>query len=151
MAPFKQPEIDHSKGRAFLQNRIIYYSPNSTRPITVPTRTAEMNSSYRFHHKDALWQGFHDPQWWTLPYCFLGFVPLRPSFEGDTFESLRDIVSFMVGPDCDGQYYLHEDKMALWTELQDRLFYISHLLDTRLDTYPALKPIPPLSRTNTDW
>ena len=27
-------------------------------------------------------------QWWTQEYCFLSFVPLRPSFEGDTFGSL---------------------------------------------------------------
>jgi len=70
-------------------------------------------------------------------------VPLRPLFEEDTFGSLRDIQSFVIGPDSDNHFYLHEDKAAEWTQLQDWLFYISALLEQTIDTYPSLKPIPP--------
>jgi len=70
-------------------------------------------------------------------------VPLRPSFEGDTFGSLREILSSDIGPDSDGRFYLHEDKAAEWIQLQDWLFYISALLEQTIGTYPSLKPIPP--------
>ena len=119
-----------------------FYSPNSPRRIIIPDRPGP-SSRYRFHQKDALWERFHDPQWWTQEYCFLSFVPLRPSFEGDTFGSLREMLSFVVGPDSDNRFYLREDKAAEWTQLQDWLFYISALLEQTIDTYPSLKPIPP--------
>ena len=92
--------------------------------------------------KDALWEHFHNPQWWTQEYCFLSFMPLRPSFEGDTFGSLQEMLSFVVGPDSDNHFYLCEDKAVEWTQLQDWLFYISVLLKQTTDTYPSLKPIP---------
>jgi len=136
-------EIDHSQGYAFLHNGEVFYSPNSSRRIIVPDRHGS-SSRYRFHAKDALWERFHDPQWWTQEYCFLSFVPLRPSFEGDAFGSLRDILSFVIGPDPDNHFYLREDKAAEWTQLQDSLFYISAILEQTIDTYPSLKPIPPL-------
>jgi len=132
-------EIDHSQGHAFLHNGEVFYSPNSSRRIIIPDRPGP-SSRYRFHKKDALWECFHDPQWWTEAYCF---VPLRPSFEGDTFGSLREILSSVIGPDSDGRFYLHEDKAVQWIQLQDWLFYISALLEKTIGTYPSLKPIPP--------
>jgi len=135
-------EIDNSQGHAFLHNGEVFYSPNSPRRIIISDRPGP-SSCYRFHKNDALWEHFHDPQWWTQEYCFLSFVPLRPSFEGDTFGSLRDMLSFVVGPDSDNHFYLCEDKAAEWTQLQDWLFYISALLEQTIDTYPSLKPIPP--------
>lgn len=92
-----QSPIDHSKGHAFLHNGNLYYSPNSSRHITIPERPTGTGSRYRFHKKDAHWERFHDPQWWTLEYCFLSFVPLRPSFQGETFSTLRDILPFITG------------------------------------------------------
>ena len=135
-------EIDHSQGHAFLHNGEVFYSPNSSRRIIVPDRPGP-SSRYQFHKKDALWERFHDPQWWTQEYCFLSFVPLRPSFEGDAFGSLRDILSFVIGPDSDDHFYLHEDKAAEWAQLQDWLLYISAILEQTINTYPSLKPIPP--------
>ena len=88
-----------------------------------------------------LWECFHNSQWWTEEYCFLSFMPLRPSFEGDTFGSLREILSFVIGPDSDDCFCLHEDKAAEWSQLQDWLFYVSALLKQTIDTYPSLKPI----------
>lgn len=142
MPRINNQEIDHSQGHAFLHNGEVFYSPNSSRRIIVPDRPGP-SSRYRFHEKDALWEHFHDPQWWTQEYCFLSFVPLRPSFEGDTFGSLREILSFIIGPDSDDCFYLHEGKAAEWTQLQDWLFYISALLEQTVNTYPSLKPIPP--------
>jgi len=134
-------QIDLAKGHAFLHNGVIYYSPNSTRPINVPDRPGP-SSRYRFRNKDAIWQRFHDPQWWTLEYCFLSFVPLRPSFEGDTFGTLRDILPFVV-EGLDGLFGLETKKITQWRQLEDWLFYVSALLDQTVDTYPAMKPIPP--------
>jgi hypothetical protein len=130
-------EIDHSQGHAFLRNGQVFYSPNSSRRIIIPDRPGP-SSRYRFHQKDALWERFHDPQRWTQEYCFLNFVPLKDG-------SLREILSFATGPDSDGRFYLHKDKAAEWTQLQDWLFYISALLEQTIDTYPSLKPILPSS------
>jgi hypothetical protein len=137
-----RPLIDHSRGHAFIHNGSVFYSPNSSRPIVVPDRPGS-STRYRFHKKDALWERFHEPQWWVEAYCFLSFVPLRPSFDGDTFGSLRSILPHVIGPGSDGRFYVTDDKIAQWTQLQDWLFYISALLDTSPSTYPALKPMPP--------
>ena len=142
MPRINNQEIDHSQGHAFLHNGEIFYSPNSSRRIIIPNRPGP-SSRYRFHKKDALWERFHDPQWWTQEYCFLSFVPLRPLFEGDTFGSLREILSSVIGPDSDGRFYLHEDKAAEWIQLQDWLLHISALLEQTISIYPSLRPIPP--------
>jgi hypothetical protein len=142
MPRINNQEIDHSQGHAFLHNGEVFYSPNSSRRIVIPDRPGP-SSRYRFHQKDAFWERFHDPQWWTQEYCFLSFVPLRPSFEGDTFGSLRDILSFVIGPDSDDRFHLREDKAAEWIQLQDWLFHISALLEQSINVYPSLKPIPP--------
>lgn len=134
--------LDHSKGHAFLHEGVVYYSPNSSRRITIPERPGLL-SRYLFNKREALWEHFYNPQWWTQEYCFLGFLPLRPLFEGDTFGSLRLILPYLTGPDSNGRFYLHEDKVAEWKQLQDWLFYVSALLDQTVKTYPALKPIPP--------
>ena len=141
MSHSNSQQINHAKGHAFLHSGTIYYSPNSTCPINVPDHPGP-SSHYRFHKKDVIWQHFYDPQWWTLEYSFLSFVLLRPSFKGDTFGTLQDILPFVV-QGMDSLFTLDGEKAAQWTWLEDWLFYISALLDQMVDTYPALKPIPP--------
>ena len=140
MSRTTKPEIDHSRGHAFLHNGDIYYSPNSSRPISVSMRTS--GSRYRFNTKEAYWERFCQPEWWTAAYCFLSFVPLRPSFEGESFGSLRDIVPY-IKPDRQGHFQLDADKAADWIQLQDSLIYVAVLLTKKQLVLPALNPIPP--------
>ena len=153
-----QSQIDHSKGHAFLHNGTLYYSPNSACHITI-LECSRGSSHYQFHKKDTHWEQFHDPQWWTLEYCFLSFVPLRLSFQGETFSTLQDIQPFITGrryfstlqdilllitgSASDENFGLHYDKVTSWIELEDWILYISALLHQTNYTYPMLKPIPP--------
>ena len=68
--------MNDSKGFAFLHDGTIYYSPNSTRRVFVPSRTD--TSIYQFTRKNARLDRFQQPQWWSEPYGFLAFLPLIP-------------------------------------------------------------------------
>ena len=84
-----------SNGFAFLHDGTIYYSPNSTRRVLVPTRTD--TAVYQFTRKNARLHRFQQPQWWTEAYAFLVFVPLITNFDGGAFGCLREILAY-VGP-----------------------------------------------------
>ena len=57
---------EHSGGSAFVANGVIYYSPNSSRQLTVPTYRDD--SDYRFCESDAKIDHFRSPEWWTRAY-----------------------------------------------------------------------------------
>ena len=135
-------EIDHSRGRAFISEGVIFYSPNSTRQVMVPARR---DNSYRFHKRDAYLNRFQTPEWWTLPYGYLCCVPLLPSFNGAAFGCLRDILSTVEGTvyPTHEEYFMSSGKATEWLNLETNLIQISFLLRQKFLVGAALNPIPP--------
>ena len=135
-------EIDHSRGRAFISEGVIFYSPNSTRQVMVPARR---DNSYRYHKRDAYLNRFQTPEWWTIPYGYLCCVPLLPSFNGAAFGCLRDILSTVEGTiyPTHEEYFMSPRKATEWLNLETSLIQISSLLRQKFLVGAALNPIPP--------
>ena len=140
--PPNKYEIDHSGGRAFISEGVIFYSPNSTRQVMVPARR---DNSYRFHKRDAYLNRFQTPEWWTLPYGYLCCVPLLPSFNGAAFGCLRDILSTVEGTvySTHEEYFMSSRKTTEWLNLETSLIQIAFLLRQKFLVGAALNPIPP--------
>jgi hypothetical protein len=140
--PKLQIEVDHSRGRAFISEGVMYYSPNCTRQVEVPPR---FDGSYRFEKYKAYLNRFQTPAWWTTAYGFLSFVPLLPSFSGAAFGCLRDFSSAIEEkwyPDYE-EYALEAGKATQWLELETGLIQIRGKLRQKFLVGAALNPIPP--------
>ncbi|PPQ84175.1 hypothetical protein CVT25_002457, partial [Psilocybe cyanescens] len=133
-------KIDHSFGHAFLRNGEIYYSPNCSRRVAVPEY--HENNPYPFHCQDARYERFLSPTWWTRPYHYLAFVPLRPSFDGLVFGCLREFVPHIISYGDGDKYGLASEKVSQWKDLEDGLLMIAFLLNKhhRTQIRAALKP-----------
>ena len=133
-----------SKGSAFLHNGTIYYSPNSTRHVVVPTRVDL--SVYQFTKDNARLDRFQRPQWWTPHYGYLAFVPLNPRFDGAAFGCLREISSH-IRPSYEqpGSFTLSPEKAAQWMDLEDLLILVSSLVKNNRNFLlgPSIHPIAP--------
>jgi hypothetical protein len=133
--------MSDSKGFAFLHDGTIYYSPNSTRHVIVPTPTD--TAVYQFTQKNAQLDRFQQPQWWTEAYGFLAFVPLIPKFDGAAFGCLHEILAYICP--SNEKFALSSEKIAEWTDLEDLLLLISSLLKSNKNILlgASLTPISP--------
>lgn len=118
--------IEHS-GRAFLHRGDIYYSPNCSRQVDVPEYTEQPH--YPFHLRDTRFDKFLSPRWWSRPYHYLCFVPLRPSFEGEVFGVLREFLPSIVSLEV-GRFVLSHQKCQEWDLLENALITITQYLNT---------------------
>ena len=138
--------MDNTKGHAFLHNGTIYYSPNCGRHVPVPPQTDPEH--YQFRQENAQLNCFQHPQWWTMPYGYLAFVPLIPKFSGVVFECLRNIMPYNVCPSEEhvGRFVLRPEKAVQWQDLVDLLILVSALLknNTHFLLGPSLAPVAPL-------
>jgi hypothetical protein len=134
--------MDSSKHLAFLQDSVIYYSPNCTRHVFVPPRIESM--PYQFTQENAWLNHFQHPRWWTPPYGYLAFVPLIPKFDGAAFGCLRDIIQHIC-LNVNGKFVLRPEKAVEWMELQDLLILIGSLMNNKSSYLlsPSLAPIAP--------
>ena len=133
-------ELNHSSGHAFISaGGDVFYSPNCSRQVDAPAP----DDDYPFR-KGARFESFLSPRWWSLPYHYFCFVPLRPSFDGIVFDTLRDIVPFIETVEG-GEFSLSSRKIKHWTELEDSLITMLNLLNKGFFTRvrPALWPPPP--------
>ena len=78
--------FDYSNGSAVVQGRIIYYSPNCTRPVIIPLRP--VYPSDPFYHCRLNASMFKQPVWWSYGWAWQSFIPLSPSFVFTPFEPL---------------------------------------------------------------
>ena len=133
-------ELDHSSGHAFLSaDGDLFYSPNSSRRVEVPAP----DDRYPFYVKEARFENFLSPRWWNKPYHYFSFVPLRPSFDGIVFDTLRDIVA-CIEPVEGSKFGLSSRKIKHWLDLEESLIVVAHLLNKGFFTRvrPGLTPIP---------
>ena len=135
--------MGNSKGLAFLHDSTIYYSPNSTHHVIVPARIDPQ--IYQFTWANAQLEQFQQPQWWTVPYSFLAFVPLIPSFDGAAFGCLREVSAHICSSyEHIGKFMLSPEKAAEWIDLEDLLFLATSLLkNSHYLLGPSLPPIAP--------
>lgn len=141
--PQQTPPLDHSRGRAFISDGDIYYSPNCSRSVAVPNR----NTSYPFAVGAASLRRHQTPEWWTDAFGFLSFIPSIPSFEGYAFGHLRDYLNNIDEVDAPWGtgYQLQQSKSSAWCYLEDVLIVILHILreNFSLRLKPYLLPPPP--------
>ena len=79
--------FDYSNGSAIVvQGRIIYYSPNCTRPVVIPPHPVYPSDPFHHCHLDA--SMFKQPVWWSYGWAWQSFIPLSPSFIFTPFEPL---------------------------------------------------------------
>jgi len=135
-------EVDHSRGRAFISEGVLFYSPNSTRRVAVPTRR---DDSYRFHKHDARLDLFRTPEWWTRAYGYLSFVALLPSFNGAAFGCLREVLSSIEEKYLPSheEYAMDSGKVKEWLELETGLMQITSLLGKKFLFRGGLHPVAP--------
>ncbi|KAF9004254.1 hypothetical protein BDQ17DRAFT_1221239, partial [Cyathus striatus] len=130
--------LDHSNGRAIRSKGCVFYSPNATRNIIIPTCYSE--NMYLFHSDALLNDIFQKPIWWSDPYGWLSFVPCVPSFMG--------IFSCLAGAPCitcpDGEHWFGLDEISLheWSQLESRLMFTYKMLAIKYGTL-AITPAPP--------
>lgn len=132
-------EIDHTNGHAFSHNGDIFYSPNCSRRISIPEDDGGLK--YPFHTTTAKIETFLQPRWWSLPYPFFPFVPLRPSFSGPIFEVLQ--ISPDIYDEAPGSNILRRQTCRKWINLENRLLQVVCHLRDEYYTVPFLKPIIP--------
>jgi hypothetical protein len=136
--PPPPPPLDHSLGRISIIEGDIFYSPNCPSPAVLPD--APISNSYIFRETSVRLHMFHTPRWWTQPYGWLAFLPLRPSFSGYPFDRLNIFPAIeQVGPSL---YRLHDDIISRWKRLENKLVWATAFIGQR---HPAvcLRPPPP--------
>ncbi|KAF8178734.1 hypothetical protein BJ912DRAFT_929879 [Pholiota molesta] len=85
MSTSGEATIDFTNGRAFVQEGVLYYSPNSKRSIIVrESPTSDPFASKKRVLLDA--DMFTQPCWWTVSWGWMSFIPLAPSFTSTPFE-----------------------------------------------------------------
>ncbi|KAF8871340.1 hypothetical protein CPB84DRAFT_1855071 [Gymnopilus junonius] len=141
--PQQTPPLDHSRGRAFISDGDIYYSPNCSRSVAVPN----WNPSYPFAVGAASLRWHQTPEWWTDVFGFLSFTPSVPSFEGYVFGHLCDYLNNIneVDTPWGTGYQLQQSKSSAWCYLEDILIVILHILREKffLQLKPYFLPPPP--------
>jgi len=70
--------------RTFVQNGILYYSPNCTRPAIIPPQTDHTPSPFNAPRLSA--SLFRQLMWWSSLWGWVGFIPMTPPFISVPFE-----------------------------------------------------------------
>jgi hypothetical protein len=146
-------QFDWSQGHAFVQEGTIFYSPNCSRTVLIPTE-ASTHSPFNLKHLDA--SEFKQPVWWTDVYGWQSFIPLAPSYTSSPFEPFcwmpRIVeVSALVDPKSasgirERRYEMHPDDCIVWTKREKLLVEAAELIRIWFKI-PGNMPPPP-SRFN---
>jgi len=149
MAP---PAFDYSNGSAVIQNGTIFYSPNCTQPVVIPSRP--VYASDPFHQPRLNASLFKQPVWWSQGWAWQSFVPLALSFIFTPFEPLcamphiEEVAFSFVGPSGETQrgtrFRMHEDDIQLWVTEEERIAKVAHVIKLRY-SIPGNLPPKPLS------
>ena len=147
MAP---PAFDYSNGSAVVQNGTIFYSPNCTRPVVIPSRL--VYASDPFHQPHLNTSLFKQPVWWSQGWAWQSFVPLVPSFFFMPFEPLcampriEEVTFSFVGPSGETQretrFRMHEDDIQLWVTEEECITKVAHVIKLRYGIPGNLPPKP---------
>ncbi|PPR05001.1 hypothetical protein CVT24_010227 [Panaeolus cyanescens] len=117
--------LDNGSSCAFYHKAVLYVSPNSASACTPPL---VRNDDYRFSKDKAYLQNFTQPEWWTLAYGWVAFVPIDFVFDGP-FEPLQNIkpVSIYRGKTLQG-YGLDEARLTAWKKIEEEMYQFLAIL-----------------------
>jgi hypothetical protein len=148
MAP---ANFNYSNGSVFVQDGTIFYSPNSTRPVLIPSRPDySFNPFYHQGRFDA--SSVKQPFWWSQGWAWLSFVPLAPSFVSAPFEPLCAMpcienvaFSFVAGSGerrTETRFRMSEDSIERWFAEEKRIVDAAYIIMLRygINANPPPKP-----------
>jgi len=145
--------MDFSKGSAFVQNGVLYYSPNCSKPVVIPPQK-DYGASFPFDQPRLLASLFRQPLWWTSFWGWVGFVPMAPSFISVPFETfcwmpVIEICSMSVASKLGIQthqprYRMHEADIDAWRAKEGLVVRAADLLKLKYGI-PATSPPRPSS------
>jgi hypothetical protein len=140
--------FDYSKGSAVVENGVIYYSPNCSRPVVIPLRS----SSDPFRHPHLNTSMFKQPAWWSHSWMWLSFVPLAPSFVFTPFESLcampriEEVTFSFNGPSGERQseirFRMNETDIQRWVMEEERIVKVARVIQLRYGISASTPPKP---------
>jgi hypothetical protein len=147
MAP---PAFDYSNGSAIMQNGLIYYSPNCTRPVVIPP--CLVYSSDPFHQPCLDASMFRQPVWWSHGWAWQSFVHLAPSFVFTPFKSLctmpriEEVTFFFDGPSGQIQretrFRMNKYDIRCWFMEEERIINVAHVIQLCYGIPGSLPPKP---------
>ena len=127
------PDHGERNCRMLTHNGDIFYSPNCTRDVNLPSHipTPLVRNAAQSDVSE-----FHNPLWWNERTAYLAFLPLEPIYDTAPFDCLAVIP--WVPTTCCG-YGLEAETHISWCRLELELL---HLTDTLLVKYG----IPPMEK-----
>jgi hypothetical protein len=147
MAPLN---FDYSNGSAVVQNGVIYYSPNCTRPVIIPSRPVLSSDPFRQSRLNA--SMFRQPVWWSYGWAWQSFVPLAPSFVFTPFEALcamphiEEVEFSFDGPSGQTQreirFRMNECDIRCWFMEEERIVKVARAIQLRYGIPGSLPPKP---------
>ena len=143
--------FDYSNGSAVVQGGIIYYSPNCTRPVVIPSRPVYSSDPFRNRRLDA--SMFKQPVWWSDGWAWQSFIPLSPSFVFTPFEPLCAMprieeVTFTYTNEQsedirrETRFRMNEDDIRRWSLEEKRIIQVARAIQLRYGISATLPPEP---------
>jgi hypothetical protein len=142
--------FDYSNGSAVVQNGIIYYSPNCTRPVVISPRPDFSPDPFRQPRLNA--SMFKQPLWWSDGWAWMSFVPLAPSFVFTPFESLcampriEEVTFSFAEPSGEirreTRFRMNEDDIQRWVVEGKRIVQVARAIQLRYGLPGSLPPEP---------
>ena len=131
MAP---PAFDYSNRNTIVQNGVIYYSPNCTQPIVLPS--CPSSNPFCPPHLNA--SMFRQPVWWSHEWAWLSFIPLALSFVFTPFEPLctmphiKEVAFSFHGPSGEIQskicFRMNKYDIQCWVKEEECIIQVAHVI-----------------------
>jgi hypothetical protein len=137
--------MDFSKGTTFVQNGILYYSPNCTRPVVIPPQTNHTTSPFNVPRLSA--SLFRQPIWWSSLWGWVGFIPMAPSFISIPFEPFCWMPVIEKHAPLDHlptRYRMRQTDVDVWKAKEDLVICAARLIKLKYGI-SAMSPPRPLS------
>ncbi|KAF8797655.1 hypothetical protein BYT27DRAFT_7228820 [Phlegmacium glaucopus] len=144
------PVFDYSSGSVFVQDGTIFYSPNSTRPVNLPSRPVYAPDPFKQRCLNT--SMFKQPVWWSQSSAWLSFIPLAPSFAYAPFEPLcampyiEEVAFSFVAKSGETQietrFRMPEDVIRRWMAEEQRVVEAAHIIKLRYGIHGSPPPKP---------
>lgn len=142
--------FDYTNGCAIVQDGVIYYSPNCTRPVVIPSCPVFASDPFRQPRLNSAM--FRQPVWWSDGWAWLSFVPLAPSFTFTPFEPLcampriEEVEFSFVGPSGERKretrFRMNEVDLQSWVMEAKRIVQVARVIQLRYGIPGNLPPEP---------
>ena len=142
--------FDYSNGSVIVQGGIIYYSPNCTQPVVIPSRPVYSSDPFRASRLNS--SMFKQPVWWSESWAWLSSISLAPSFVFTPFEPLCSIpgieeVTFSYpGPSRDirreTRFRMNKDDIQRWNVEEKCIIQVARVIQLRYGIPGSLPPEP---------